>query len=174
MNIIAIDPGPTISGWVHYLHKPHGVGEVLESGGKTDNGTLLKIIKMWDRDDSILVVEQVMNYGMIVGQSVFDTCFWTGRYCEAFDGLWQRIPFVDVKMSLCHTTQAKEANVRQVVRDMFPQTGQNMKGEPTEIGTTKHPGPLFKVKYHAWSALALAITAGRKLDHGQLTFKGNQ
>jgi hypothetical protein len=61
-----------------------------------------------------------------------------------------------VKLHLCGTNKAKDANVRQALLDMFPRTGG---GAVPQVGTKKEPGPLYGISTHAWPALGVAITA---------------
>lgn len=95
----------------------------------------------------ILVCEKIASYGMAVGESTFETVFWTGRFCQAFDGLHYRITRGQVKMHLCQSMRAKEANIRQALIDKFGPTG-----------TKKNPGKLYGISKHLWAALAVAVT----------------
>jgi len=54
----------------------------------------------------------------------------------------------EVKIYLCGSMKAKDPNIRQALIDRL--------GDP---GTKKNPGPTYGVKSHAWSALAVAVTA---------------
>ena len=58
----------------------------------------------------------------------------------------------DVKLHLCGSPRAKDANIRQALIDRWG-------GKAEAVGTVKKPGPLYGVKSHAWSALAVAVTA---------------
>jgi len=97
-----------------------------------------------------LAIEMIASYGMAVGREVFETCVWIGRFIEAWhspDDV-RLIYRKDVKMYLCGTPRAKDANIRQALIDLLgPQ------------GTKKQPGPTYGVKSHAWAALAVAVTA---------------
>jgi hypothetical protein len=54
----------------------------------------------------------------------------------------------DVKLLLCGSPRAKDANIRQALLDLLgPQ------------GTKAKPGPTYGVKSHAWAALGVAVTA---------------
>ncbi len=94
-------------------------------------------------------------YGMPVGAETFETCVWIGRFIEAANTDPALVFRKDVKMHLCHTMRAKDANIRQALLDLFPATGG---GKTPQVGTKKQPGPLFGVKSHAWAALAVAVT----------------
>jgi Holliday junction resolvasome RuvABC endonuclease subunit len=115
MNILAIDPGNIESAYVlmdeHY--KPIQFG-------KTGNENMLEIIEETMPD--IVVIEMVASYGMAVGESVFETVFWIGRFYEASIREWikcARVYRKDVKMNLCGQTRAKDSNIRQALIDRF-------------------------------------------------------
>jgi hypothetical protein len=90
---------------------------------------------------------------MPVGAEVFETCVWIGRFMQywchfASEQSITRIPRKEVKVHLCGTTKAKDANIRQALIDRIgPQ------------GTKKAPGPTYGVKSHCWPALAVAVVA---------------
>lgn len=172
MLIFAIDPGPTSSGWCIW-DTDGDPGRVVESGDEANHDLARRVTQAsvaylcgdgWASDAvHHLVIEQVMSYGRPVGATVFDTVFWSGWFARSWTGdvsKVHRIPFIDVKMAICHDSRAKESHVWQAVRDMFPQTGG---GARPEIGTTGQPGPLYGVSGHARSALALAITLGKAI-----------
>ena len=55
---------------------------------------------------------------MPVGAEVFETVYWSGRFAEAYGVEHvERITRVDVKMHLCHTSRAKDGNIRQALID---------------------------------------------------------
>lgn len=143
--ILAIDPGTTESGWVEFED-----GRVLASG-VSNNYDLVKNIHSHPAQK--LAIEMISSYGMPVGKEVFETCVWIGRFIEAYRRPLSSMQsfFVyrkDVKLYLCGTSKAKDANIRQALIDRLgPQ------------GTKANPGPTYGVKSHAWSALAVAVTA---------------
>jgi len=148
MTILAIDPGPEQSAWVLWN------GRFILSKAIEDNESLISKIHnlMVPVAPNILALEEVRNtYGMPAGISICRTIFWTGRFYEA----WQTavpnsqiilVPRIDVKMHLCKTARARDANVRQVLIDRF--------GKP---GRKNNPGILYGVKKDMWQALALAV-----------------
>ena len=93
-----------------------------------------------------MVVEQIKSYGMSVSDSIFDTVFWSGRFCEACKS-WTRIPRMEVKLHICRDSRAKDGNIRQALIDRF--------GSP---GTKKEPGLTYGLKKDLWQAFALAVT----------------
>ena len=151
MRIFAIDPGTTHSGWV-LMHD----GSLVASG-VCANHEMLDNIGL--ADATLMAVEMIASYGMAVGKEVFETCVWIGRFVEAWDRRWcelnERHRLVyrkDVKLHLCGTPRAKDANIRQALIDKWG-------GKAVAVGTSKKPGPLYGVKSHAWAALGVAVTA---------------
>jgi hypothetical protein len=98
-----------------------------------------------------LVVEQIESYGMAVGREVFQTVFWSGRFVESWTGrhgaTWSMLPRRDVKITLCGSARAKDANIRQALIDRYGGKAATKKG-----------GPLYGIKSHLWAALAVAET----------------
>lgn len=143
MKILAIDPGTTESGWC--LYEP---GRVLASGVSA-NANVLKSIETDEFGVELIAIEMIASYGMAVGQEVFDTCVWVGRFVQA----WrqpeevQLVKRMKVKQYLCHNTRATDSNIRQALIDLL--------GAP---GTKKSPGATYGVTSHAWAALAVAVT----------------
>ena len=150
MNILAIDPGSTESAFVLWD------GERVLDKGKWENFTLVKRLGVPKCSEApLLVIEQVRSYGMPVGKDVFDTVFWSGRFVEAWDGMWEQIPRKDVKMHLCGTTRAKDSNIRQALIDRFGKPG--VKAAPNEV-YGEDGSKEKKLKADGWQALALAVT----------------
>ena len=140
--ILAIDPGTTESGWVRF-----DAGRVVASG-VLPNQAMLDSVK--NGHDTVLAIEMVAGYGMAVGREVFETVRWIGRFQQAWrDPESVRLVYrKDVKLHLCGSPRAKDPNVRQALIDLLgPQ------------GKKANPGPTYGVSGHAWSALAVAVTA---------------
>lgn len=151
-TIIAIDPGTHQSAWIEYTPETHQIGRF----GIEDNADLSYSLSLaWGHwPDCVLAIEMIASYGMPVGQEVFETCVWIGRFIEAFQG-GEFVYRKDVKLHLCQSPRAKDANVRQAIIDLFPATGG---GKTPQIGTKKQPGPLYGMSSHVWSALGVALT----------------
>jgi len=109
MKIISIDPGSTESAYVVWD------GKVIDMAEKVSNQRMLAIIN--SDESEYMVIEKITSYGMAVGETTFDTVYWTGRFCEAwsfrFGDAFLRMPRHEVKMHLCHSTRAKDANIIQ-------------------------------------------------------------
>ena len=143
MSILALDPGTTESGWVLFD------GGKVSGAGVMENAFVLEMLR--DSRADMLAIEMIASYGMAVGREVFETCVWVGRFQQA----WREPSGVKllyrqaVKLHLCNSPRAKDANIRQALIDMLgPQ------------GTKKAPGPTYGVSSHAWAALGVAVTAG--------------
>jgi hypothetical protein len=148
MGILAIDPGPEHSAYLFYRDGKLGFFD------KISNEELLHLLKHFTIEE--MAIEMIQSFGMPVGQTVFDTCVWIGRFIQE----WQpkiatKVYRQDVKMHICHNQRAKDSNIRQALIDRFPASGG---GKCPQIGTKKQPGPLYGVTKDIWSALAIAIT----------------
>ena len=166
--IIAIDPGTTHSAYVIWdglcahrkgLLRNETLLESLASEVSAPHSPIRQSIGI---DYGLpkgnhLVIEQIRSYGMAVGAEVFDTVFWSGRFAESWSPRpWSQMPRMDVKMHLCHSARAKDANISRALKDRFG-----------EIGTVKNPNYIYgeqlgnkdaKMKKDMWAALALAVT----------------
>ena len=86
---------------------------------------------------------------MPVGASVFDTVFWSGRFCEAFGEPFHLMPRLAVKLHICHDSRAKDTNIRRALIDRF---------EPDLKPRQRPKGILKGFSGHVWAAMALAVT----------------
>ena len=143
MMLLAIDPGPAQSAWVEYWN-----GAVFGCG-IVENDAILDRLRPLDAE---LAIEGIACYGMPVGKETFDTCIWIGRFIQAHGGQHTLIYRPEIKHHLCRSARAKDANVRQSLIDRFGP------GKEKAIGTKKNPGPLYGIKSHCWSALAVGVT----------------
>lgn len=154
MKILAIDPAPTESAWLIY----DSTLAEIRNKGIWKNAALLTEIRFFARHrgepvtPERVVIEMVESFGMPVGKEVFETVFWIGRFYEAWESERgtdldiTRISRMKVKMYLCHTSRARDSNIRQALIDRF--------GPP---GTKKNPGVTYGISKDLWSALAVAV-----------------
>jgi hypothetical protein len=157
-RILAIDPGPEQSAWLLYDQT-----QVVASGIEANLPVLVRFQQHAWHDDEVtnlqvpidaVVFEQIENFGMAVGRETFETVFWTGRFYEwatQYGADVERMPRRTVKLHVCHSARATDANVRMALLDRWG-------GKDAAIGTAKAPGPLRGIKSHLWAALALAVT----------------
>ena len=151
MRILAIDPGNEESAWLEYSDgHPWWWAKEL-------NKTVRRRIEQSPADQ--LHVEMIASYGMPVGAEVFETCVAIGRFLE----VWKRTSVNrhrlgyslvfrrEVKLHLCNSARAKDANVRQALIDRYG-------GRDVAIGRKANPGPLYGISGDCWAALAVAVT----------------
>ena len=145
-KIIAVDPGPEMSSYVMWD------GKTIIEATTIPNERIISYLRGQSRywQIRIFVIEQVTSYGMSVGHDIFETVFWSGRFCQVWDADFTRIPRMDVKMHLCHNSRAKDSNIRQALIDRFG-----------DRSTKKRLNPVYgdiKLKGGEWQAFALAVT----------------
>jgi hypothetical protein len=158
-SILAIDPGPTESAWVVYHH-----GRPV-AFAKEPNAVVLDRVDTAGYDYphvDLLAIESIASYGMPVGAEVFETCVWSGRFIQAW-AHWHGEDFArvyrrDVKLHLCGSARAKDANVRQALIDHYGP------GKGIAIGRKASPGPLYGVTADVWAALAVAVAVDETND----------
>ena len=134
-DVFAIDPGPGVSGFYSGPTR-HGV---------MPNEDLLGALSKMP--GSVLAVEMLEPRGMPLGKESFETVLWAGRFVQEWTQWhkdWMLVYRTAVKLMLCGTARANDANVRQALIDIY--------GQP---GTKKAPGGTYGVKSHAWAALAV-------------------
>lgn len=145
MRVMAIDPGPDNSGMLVWDGR-----EVMHHAVLTNEELLFALHEPEIKPD-VVACEMMQSYGMAVGAEVFETCYFIGRIYDRclLSGLhFHRVFRREVKMHICNDPAAKDPNIRQALIDRFG-----------PIGTKKQPGPLYGIVSHAWSALAIAVTA---------------
>lgn len=146
--ILAIDPGNTQSAWVKMRKSDRKPIEF----GIYDNLDLLAAMQVDYFGKCDTVIEMVASYGMPVGETVFETVFWIGRFYEAAPQYSRsRMKRMDIKMHLCHNSRAKDSNIRQALIDRFG-----------EVGTKKAPGWFYGFKKDVWAAYAVGVTYADK------------
>ena len=114
-TILAIDPGNIQSGYVIVEHDGEEIRRVLEAGKKGNNELLPMLERKLYGNGHDVAIEMIAGMGMTVGQEVFDTCVWIGRFWQTV--LWQtgygptRIFRREEKLDLCGSLSAKDANI---------------------------------------------------------------
>lgn len=157
-RIFGIDPGNVQSAFCLI----NGTTLKPITSGKVPNQELLELVyagSFYKSDE--FAIEMIQNLGMgAVGQTVFDTAFWVGRYFEAFTmrGMSGGTVYrMQEKTHICHDSRAKDPNIRQALVDRFA-LGQLNNGK----GTVKCPGWFYGFHDDIWSAYAVAITYAEK------------
>ena len=146
--ILAIDPGNIVSG---YCLMDEDYTPMLF--GKEDNTLILTKIDALGQRPRAAIIEMVASYGMPVGQTVFDTCVWIGRFTQELENNGVPIFYVKRKeyvAEFCGSTKANDANVRQYLIDRFAPNTPNY-GKGTKVS----PGFFYGVKADVWQAIAI-------------------
>jgi hypothetical protein len=174
MLILAVDPGFLESAFV-FFDTASGQPTYWE---KIRNEQLLGIVRSTVYD--ALAIEEIQNFGMAAGRELFDTVFWSGRFCEAADIrniASARLGRKQVVGALCRNGTANDANVRQALIgrwggdsvaiggkkcDGCGGNGWCGRGRPVCVecngSTWKYPpGPLHGFTRDCWSALSIAV-----------------
>jgi hypothetical protein len=149
MIVIGVDPGPEQSAFVVYNGLSISQHEIVENDALL---TRLSVLK--ERSDRhVLIVEQIAMGGMIAGPSVFETCFWSGRFVQEWSPReWNRLKRINIKNHICGFSRAVDKQVREALIERFGP------GTAKAIGTKRQPGPLYGISSHQWAALAVAVT----------------
>ena len=157
--ITGVDPGYEQSAWVTFD------GARILHHGTLPNAQLLNYFKTGGRGTpsepaDVVVFEQIHMGGMAVGMETFETVFMTGRFVQAIEdngGRWDRLKRQAVKVHLCESVKANDANIRQALLDRFG-------GTSAALGKRATPGPLYGLVKHEWSAFAVALTYRETVD----------
>lgn len=155
-QVVAIDPGNVYSGYClmdALTYKPLAFDKVK-------NETLLDYLfysLCGSFDDTTVAIEMIAHYGsgMPAGKTVFDTCVWIGRFIQIVNGVYpyELVYRTEEKMTLCGSTKANDATIRQALVDRFaPDTSNHGKG------TKKEPGWFYGFKADVWQAYAVGVT----------------
>ena len=149
--LLAIDPGNVESAWILYDNE----NKMPDDFAKEINQDVSMRFENFRTKTDTLAIEMIASYGMPVGESVFQTCVWIGRYAQLWESLGGKAHFLfrkDVKMALCHTMKAKDSNIRQAIMDRYGSTRE------AAIGTKKDPKACYGISKDVWAAFGVAIT----------------
>lgn len=188
MRLFSIDPGNIKSAYV-----------ILEDGIPTEskivpNDDMIRLC--WDEIAAdAMCIEYMRSRGMPTANEELDTQFWAGRFVQAWQSCadpepWYPIYRMDVKMTICGQTKARDSHIRQGIINLFG--GQNAaiggkkckkcKGKgwfgagrsecPVCLGKKwEHPpGPLLNISNDEWSALAIGLTCIEQLKDRKTWF----
>ena len=151
MRILSIDPANSLSAFAITEYKD--TLNIIKKG-KIDNCEMREIVLKEEYD--ILVIEGMQNFNNVVGKTVFETCYWIGRFIEL--GLSRKKEYyimyrTDVKLNLCKSRRSKDKDIRRALIERFA-TFDFKNGK----GVKKTPDIFYGVSADVWSALAIGIT----------------
>ena len=89
MVILSIDPGSDRSAWLIYDSEKR----YIQFAAMLDNEEITQSLENSSPlvGFDILVIECIESFGMPVGKSVFETCYWVGRFMQAYKGKVERV-----------------------------------------------------------------------------------
>lgn len=186
--VVAVDPGSYRTAWIVY-DRATPSRPVAHYGLENNEAVRLRLRTRADqrvgevdfhgiKQDGVLAIEAFASMGMSVGAEVFLACEWVGRFIEAWDSTHQKVYRRDVKIALCGSSRAKDANIRTVLIDKFggldvamgrPKKCAACRGKghlsrhiencPSCRGCGKQGayGPLHGLHADLWQALAVAV-----------------
>ena len=149
--ILGIDPGTSLSAYC--VMDSEDMSRIIDKG-KTDNDTLKALVKQGYYD--VLVIEGFQSFGMAVGATVFTTAYYIGRLLQMAEDLGSKTHIMyrtDVKMHICGTTRAKDANIRCALIDRFA-----VHDKARGTGTIKAKDFFYGVSADIWSAVGICVT----------------
>jgi hypothetical protein len=142
MNILAIDPGNVISGYVIISAESKAKFKILEHGSIA-NLELLNKINVSSKFIDVALIEMIQSYNQPVGNTVFDTCRWVGKYELMLEQARIKKALIPRPSIIAHhlgaiAQKSADSKIRQRLLKDFKE---DCKG----------------VTSHAWQALALAV-----------------
>ena len=147
MNIISIDPGNEFSAYVLLDCNYYPI----EHAKITNDELLTRISALSAEVVPVAVIEKIANMGMgAVGQTIFDTCNWSGRFHQALVMRGMKVEYIfrrEEKINLCGSMKAKDGNIRQALIDRFG-----------PVGVKACQGWFYGFKSDEWAAMAVGVT----------------
>lgn len=154
MKVLAIDPGNVQSAYclidVETL-RPLDFG-ILE------NHKMHKYLLLEGFNEAAdVAIEMIASYGMPVGEDVFFTAVWIGRFiqdCAIYIGQEPAlVKRMEEKLHICHSARARDSNIRHALIDRFA-----AHDKKNGRGTKKNPDWFYGFKKDIWAAYAVGIT----------------
>lgn len=158
MKILCLDPGPLMTGLCIYDTDTR----LGSKASEIKNESLLRAIVEKKVKADALASEDIVSYGMHVGNETLDTCKWIGRFQQAWVDHYSEFAVLicrkDVTEMVCDSRTANDTAVYAALTHIY--------GGSRDIarGTKKAPGPLFTFSTtHTRSALAVGVAVDRLL-----------
>ena len=151
--ILGIDPANEYSAFVVV---ENDLSAVVDKG-KIPNKELQDKISNWKAENypiDYVAIEGIQSFGMPVGQTTFETCYFIGRLLEQFEAFDIYPTFIyrsEEKITLFHSMKAKDATNRKALIDLFAKDTPN-----NGKGTKSIPGYFYGFIADIWSAFSIA------------------
>ena len=159
-GVLGVDPGPENSAYALVT----GDQQVLHAE-KVGNDSLIERIRQ--DPPAHVAIESIQSYGMAVGRSVFDTCFFIGeviRTCKDAGIPFTLYPRPEYTRRICGVGKVNDAVLRQALLLRF---GGDRKGEPLFAlkGCTDKRSAFAVAVYHL-DVASVVIPTGTWRDKG--------
>ena len=125
--ILGIDPGPTESAYCYVTLR-----QTVDSAGKVSNVELIEMLRASALSTWSVAVESIQSFGMVVGRSVFDTCYQIGRIQQACEDLGipcTLYPRQEYLRRICGGSHTKDSILRQAMELRFGGYGETVLNE---------------------------------------------
>jgi hypothetical protein len=144
--ILAVDAGPTQSGWLTFEDGRH------LSGSISPNAALASLVRELVRDDYIgaVVIETIEPWGGFTGPPALETMRWVGRFEEAADPLPVTLLKRSEILRRLGVGRIPAGQAKAAVRALLIERWGG--GNPA-----RRDHPLHGLTSHLWSALAIAV-----------------
>ena len=163
--VMAYDPGPRTSGAVEYDVASRRVTAAAKEMPTADMLRYLRSAKAGHAltSGALHAFEDFEPRGMPCGHDICQSLKLIGHLQEIAPNGSMFIPRQQIKLALCGSSRANDANVRAAVIRWFAGR-HNLATERDVIGRKASPGPCYGVSSHAWQALAVALVAAHGTD----------
>jgi len=152
--ILAIDPGTYASAYVVWDEKKE---EIREMGIIFNNSIIEFFLIDRKNAEEHCVIEFIQCQGKVVGDETFHTAKWVGRFEQAWGDETVLMYRREVLVHLLGTTRTGgKSSDSLITQALVKRFGYKSLAEAKR-------GKLKGVKFHIWSALAVAVTYGDKL-----------
>ena len=126
-GVLGVDPGPTESAFALVSEDQRGDPRVIRAG-KVGNDSLIEQLRQYS--PAHVAIESIQSYGMAVGRSVFDCCYFIGeviRACKDAGIPFTLYPRPEYTRRICGVGKVNDAVLRQALLIRF---GGDKRGEP--------------------------------------------
>lgn len=140
MMVLGLDPGPSETAYCLV-----DTDFNIQAADKRALPEVFKFLYAARAPDHV-AIESIQSYGMMVGRSVFDTCYSIGRILQRCDDLeipWVLYPRPEYARRICGTGKISDAILRQALLLRFGDDSKN--------------GPLYQLKGNPDKRSAFAV-----------------
>lgn len=126
--VLGIDPGTTESGFVR-IQQDYKIIYASKDG----NEDVIKYLQTTDTPIEMVVIESIQSYGLTMGKSTIETCYFIGRIiqvCKDKNIPYELIPRPEYGKSIISGNKVNDSLIRSALEMRF---GGYKKGEPLAL-----------------------------------------